>query len=193
MIIQTPTSPPSSQIKPYIPKVVVVGGSFAGLCTIRHLKKYSNKLDIVLIDPKDYFEYTPGVLHLLSGSKSELIYPFSEIISEKEDGNTRVIKGRFLNLNYNEKNKKKTVVVKLDKNKNDDASKNGSNGTGGSKDDRGKYNNAGGERENEGEGDVCEVNYDAMIICSGQSYVTPIRTGMCITACSVFFLIIYNM
>jgi NADH dehydrogenase FAD-containing subunit len=36
-------------------QVVVVGGSFAGLSVIEHLKdKFSN---IVLIDKNDYFEY----------------------------------------------------------------------------------------------------------------------------------------
>jgi NADH dehydrogenase FAD-containing subunit len=60
------------------PKVIVVGGSFAGLCTIRHLKKFEG-LDVTLIDKKDYFEYTPGALHLLAGSNGDLFSPLEDV------------------------------------------------------------------------------------------------------------------
>ena len=39
-------------------KVLVVGGSFAGLHIAYHLKSCAH---VTLIDPKDYFEYSPGV------------------------------------------------------------------------------------------------------------------------------------
>ena len=43
--------------------VVVVGASFGGLTALRELMPHTNELfDIVLIDFKDYFEYTPGIL-----------------------------------------------------------------------------------------------------------------------------------
>lgn len=60
------------------PRVVVVGGSFAGLCTARHLK---SSCDVVLIEPRDYFEYTPGACHLLTGSNSftDLLSPMSQV------------------------------------------------------------------------------------------------------------------
>jgi len=45
------------------PAVVVVGGSFAGLRVQRDL---SADFDVTLIDPKEYFEYTPGVLRLFT-------------------------------------------------------------------------------------------------------------------------------
>lgn len=41
------------------PKVVIVGASFAGLWAQREL---SGRFDVTLIDMKEYFEYTPGVL-----------------------------------------------------------------------------------------------------------------------------------
>ncbi|KAJ1471252.1 hypothetical protein T484DRAFT_1844879 [Baffinella frigidus] len=43
-------------------RVVIVGGSFAGLAVARNLRK---DFDVTIIDRKDYFEYTPGVLRLL--------------------------------------------------------------------------------------------------------------------------------
>ena len=44
------------------PSVVIVGASFAGLWAQRAL---SSRFDVTLIDLKDYFEYTPGVLRLV--------------------------------------------------------------------------------------------------------------------------------
>lgn len=41
------------------PRVVIVGASFAGLAAWRHLH---NKFRVTLIDFKEYFEYTPGIL-----------------------------------------------------------------------------------------------------------------------------------
>lgn len=41
------------------PKILVIGGSFAGLCMYRHLYSY---YDITVVDPKEFFEYTPGIL-----------------------------------------------------------------------------------------------------------------------------------
>jgi len=44
------------------PTVVVVGASFAGLACTRALRR---DFDVVLVDRRRYFEYTPGVLRLL--------------------------------------------------------------------------------------------------------------------------------
>ena len=44
------------------PKVVIVGGGFAGALCARHLE---NDFDVTLIDTKDYFEYTPSVLRVI--------------------------------------------------------------------------------------------------------------------------------
>jgi len=44
--------------------VVIVGGSFSGLVALRELQ--NNPLfRVILIDQRDYFEYTPGILRLL--------------------------------------------------------------------------------------------------------------------------------
>ena len=45
------------------PKVVIVGGSFSGL---RVQRAVSAACDVTLVDPKEYFEYTPGVLRLFT-------------------------------------------------------------------------------------------------------------------------------
>jgi len=60
------------------PRVVVVGGSFSGLCTLRHLRHHA---DVILVEPRDYFEYTPGACHLLTGSKaySSLLSPIAQV------------------------------------------------------------------------------------------------------------------
>ena len=44
--------------------VVIVGGNFSGLSALWELVKYVDRFRIILIDQKDYFEYTPGVLRL---------------------------------------------------------------------------------------------------------------------------------
>ena len=45
------------------PSVVIVGASFAGLFAQRALCD-TGRFDVTLIDPKKYFEYTPGCLRL---------------------------------------------------------------------------------------------------------------------------------
>ena len=46
---------------PRKPAVVVIGGSFAGLRVQREL---GDDFDVTVVDLKEYFEYTPGVLRL---------------------------------------------------------------------------------------------------------------------------------
>uniref|UniRef100_A0A7S2EUM4 FAD/NAD(P)-binding domain-containing protein n=1 Tax=Ditylum brightwellii TaxID=49249 RepID=A0A7S2EUM4_9STRA len=43
-------------------KVVVIGGSFAGLSAIHKLNHYSDELEVTLVDCRDWFEYIPGIL-----------------------------------------------------------------------------------------------------------------------------------
>ncbi len=43
-------------------RVIVVGGGFAGALAARILEK---QFDVVLIDTKDYFEFTPGILRVI--------------------------------------------------------------------------------------------------------------------------------
>jgi NADH dehydrogenase FAD-containing subunit len=49
--------------------VVIVGASFAGLAALRILEgKGRGKLDLTVIEPKDHFEYTPGILRCGEGN-----------------------------------------------------------------------------------------------------------------------------
>merc|ERR1712176_114203 len=41
------------------PKVLIIGGQFAGNFTARDLKKH---FDVTIVDAKEFFEYTPGIL-----------------------------------------------------------------------------------------------------------------------------------
>jgi NADH dehydrogenase FAD-containing subunit len=43
-------------------KIVIVGGGFAGSIAARKLENY---FDVILIDSKDYFEFTPGILRTI--------------------------------------------------------------------------------------------------------------------------------
>lgn len=43
-------------------RIVIIGGGFAGTYIARKLEE---KFDVILIDSKDYFEYTPGILRVL--------------------------------------------------------------------------------------------------------------------------------
>jgi len=40
-------------------RILIIGGGFAGFVVARHMRKH---FDVTLVDAKDYFEYTPGVL-----------------------------------------------------------------------------------------------------------------------------------
>ena len=56
----------SSAPAPPKTKVVVIGGSFAGLRVQREL---GDDFDVTVVDLKQYFEYTPGVLRLYTQPK----------------------------------------------------------------------------------------------------------------------------
>lgn len=51
-----------------IPKVVVVGGGFAGIATIRALRKTGVPCEITLITKNDRFEYYPALYKLVTGA-----------------------------------------------------------------------------------------------------------------------------
>ena len=89
------------------PKVVVVGGSFAGLAACRYL---SSNAEVTLIDPKEFFEYTPGILHVLTGSKSRdiIISPLKQVASKS----TKILNGCFQGLSL----KDQQVIVKSSSN-----------------------------------------------------------------------------
>ena len=79
--------------------MVVVGGSFAGLAAVRKLHRLA---EVTLVEPKEYFEYTPGVLHALVGSsraESIIATPLQECI-----GGATHVEGYFQGLNALKKN-----------------------------------------------------------------------------------------
>lgn len=45
-------------------RVLVIGGGFAGAVAVRYLEKHSN-FKVTLIDNKEYFEFTPGILRTI--------------------------------------------------------------------------------------------------------------------------------
>merc|ERR1712137_1275665 len=46
-------------VPPSMSRVLIVGGSFAGLCVGRDMK---SRFHVTIVDAKEYFEYTPGIL-----------------------------------------------------------------------------------------------------------------------------------
>jgi len=52
-LLEIEAMPPSQR------RVLIIGGSFAGLCVARDLK---NHFFVTIVDAKEFFEYTPGVL-----------------------------------------------------------------------------------------------------------------------------------
>lgn len=59
-------------------KVLIIGGSFAGLAAAREL---SQDFQVTLVDLKEYYEYTPGILRSMvePGNYSSLSVKYSEI------------------------------------------------------------------------------------------------------------------
>ena len=70
----------------WMEKVVVIGAGFAGLTALKQLIK-SKKLEITLINDKDYFLFTPRLTELLNGSISKkiIIKPIKQIFWNKVD------------------------------------------------------------------------------------------------------------
>eukprot|EP00607_Mallomonas_marina_P010779 CAMPEP_0182421228 /NCGR_PEP_ID=MMETSP1167-20130531/6505_1 /TAXON_ID=2988 /ORGANISM="Mallomonas Sp, Strain CCMP3275" /LENGTH=587 /DNA_ID=CAMNT_0024598137 /DNA_START=92 /DNA_END=1851 /DNA_ORIENTATION=+ len=115
------------------PKVLIIGGSFAGLTTMRYLR---NKADVTIVEPRDFFEYSPGILHILTGSNAR-----SRIISSMSDvskGST-IIRGTFAGISIS---------------------------------NRSAY-----IRPHEGPDNVTEMEFDALVLCTGSTYTYPIKTS----------------
>lgn len=126
--------------------VVIVGGSFAGLCAARHLSNHKD-LDITIIEPRKVFEYVPGACHLLAGSKAynELITPIEECLPNK----VKHVQGLFLGL---KPHKLQALIKQINTNDKDNINTSTNN-------------------------NVIEMDYDAIIICTGRGYTTPIRSS----------------
>ena len=155
-------------------KVLIIGASFSGLHLVHYIKDnhqlYNVKqLEITLVDPKDYFEYTPGILHALTGSNSyskisDLIpnmvgnLHYDPIKTDKENNvvtdvdietvNCQVNIVRGLLMGFQPCTKKAFLCVNDDNNKE-------------SSSDTNEY--------------ISCIDYDILIICAGLPYTNPIR------------------
>ncbi len=72
-------------------KVVILGGGFCGALVAKLLDKRKNT-EVVLIDKKDYFEYTPSIHKVIFNSSyfKKISVPFSHFLK-----NTRVVTGKL--------------------------------------------------------------------------------------------------
>ena len=78
--------------------IFIIGGSFAGLSLARHLQ---NDGFVYLVEPKEYFEYTPSMIEGLAGSNSfeqQYMIPMTDITK-----GFRLIRGKYLGLHPKEK------------------------------------------------------------------------------------------
>lgn len=71
----TAAPPPTPPVR-----VVVAGASFAGLALTRQLLLDNGLCDVIVVEPRDYFEYTPGVLRcfVAPGKAEGLLVPLPE-------------------------------------------------------------------------------------------------------------------
>ena len=62
------------------PRVVIIGGNFAGLVAASHL---SRDHDVTVVDARADFEWTPNIHEILSGVKSRgsVVLPRAECVS----------------------------------------------------------------------------------------------------------------
>jgi NADH dehydrogenase FAD-containing subunit len=142
----------SSSVSPPRKHVMIIGGSFAGLCAARHLSN-NKDLDITVVEPRKVFEYVPGACHLLAGSEAyqELITPIEECLPKK----VKHIPGLFLGL---KPDKLRAVIKCIPEDGDPDYISKDMIETLSSK-------------------NVVEIDYDAIIVCTGRGYATPIRAS----------------
>lgn len=75
--------------------VVIVGGSFAGLQTAVELCGY-DELEVVVIDPKEYWEFTPSIHTAIGGGRDagELMRPLDETLVSR----TKFVVGKVVGI-----------------------------------------------------------------------------------------------
>jgi hypothetical protein len=112
------------------PVVVIVGASFSGITALSYLVPH---VRVVLVDPKDYFEYSPGIPVCFTGSRVDrIVSPLSQFYEKY---------GSFVNGFFSFVSlETKTILVESSP------------------------------------GEVTEIHYDALLLCCGLPYSSPIRS-----------------
>ena len=75
---------PWAKTPPPVTRVAILGGGFAGLTAARTLSAQPN-CEVLLVDQREYFEYTPGILRAWV-DKSEhrkLVNPIKRLLRSK--------------------------------------------------------------------------------------------------------------
>ena len=82
-------------------RVAVLGGGFAGLTAARTLAK-DKSVEVLLVDQRQYFEYTPGILRAWVKPKEHraLVNPIAHLLRSKRARFERVPKGCTALLDY---------------------------------------------------------------------------------------------
>jgi len=90
----------ASEMPPQQSRVLVVGGSFAGLCVARDLR---NHFLVTIVDAKEFFEYTPGILraYVKPSHLNALTFTLYPVIEHKMG--CKFIWGEVLHLNGQER------------------------------------------------------------------------------------------
>lgn len=72
-------------------KVAVVGGGFAGLTAARELAKHDD-VQVLLLDQRSYFEYTPGILRawVEPETHKRLVNPIAKLLRNRRASFQRV-------------------------------------------------------------------------------------------------------
>ena len=78
------------------PKIVVLGGGFAGLQFIQNLKE--NEYDIMLIDKLNHHQFQPLFYQVATSQiePSSISFPFRKIFQERKDVRIRLTKAESI-------------------------------------------------------------------------------------------------
>ena len=90
-------------------KVVIVGGSFSGLRAQREL---SSRFDVTVVDIKEYFEYTPGVLRLFTQPENlgKLVSPLPTARSNLVVGEATTVTPTHLKVRVSQRNRQASAI-----------------------------------------------------------------------------------
>ena len=126
-------------------RVVIIGAGFAGLTAQRTICEYGDEFDVTVIDMKNYFEYTPGILRSFVNPKH-----ITRLTGKIPSKRNKFIFGEVIGFKRGEPTGELTVKL-IDKS------------TGATK------------RTSNDVEEVIHVPYDYLLIGSGSSYEQPIK------------------